>query len=77
MQMSHVLLAFAPLIVNAVTTATFDVLSLNVAGLPQIINNNGQSNKSASAMLMGQVLSSRNYSVIHLQEVTSRDSYAE
>jgi hypothetical protein len=70
--MSLILLPFifVSLVIAAPSpSGTFDVLSLNVAGLPEILNKNGQANKTASAMQMGQILSQQNYGVVHVQEV--------
>src|SRR5437762_11614486 len=61
--------------VLAAPSGTFDVLSLNVAGLPAFLNANGQANKTSSALQMGQILGRQNYSVIHLQEVITAKFY--
>ncbi|KAG9103504.1 hypothetical protein FRC07_009977 [Ceratobasidium sp. 392] len=50
-------------------SGTFNVLSMNVAGLPEILNGNGQSgDKTTNTMLIGQDFAKYNYGVIHVQE---------
>ena len=58
-------------VVPVVLAGTFDVLSINVAGLPWILNSNGETgNKTANAELLGKIFSQQNYSVIHCEEVS-------
>ncbi|KAJ6578583.1 mannose-binding lectin [Mycena sp. CBHHK59/15] len=48
---------------------TFNVLSMNVAGLPAILNSNGESgDKTTNTMIIGQDLATYDYDVIHVQE---------
>ncbi|KAF8710913.1 Jacalin-like lectin domain, partial [Rhizoctonia solani] len=50
-------------------SGTFNVLSMNVAGLPEILNGNGESgDKTTNTMLIGQEFAKYNYGVIHIQE---------
>ncbi|CAE6481796.1 unnamed protein product [Rhizoctonia solani] len=50
-------------------SGTFNVLSMNVAGLPEILNGNGESgDKTTNTMLIGQDFAKYNYGVIHVQE---------
>ncbi|KAI0350725.1 mannose-binding lectin [Trametes cingulata] len=50
-------------------SGTFNVLSMNVAGLPAILNQNGESgDKTTNTMLIGEDMSKFNYSLIHVQE---------
>ncbi|KAG9103717.1 hypothetical protein FRC07_009939 [Ceratobasidium sp. 392] len=47
-------------------SGTFNVLSMNVAGLPEILNGNGQSgDKTTNTMLIGQDFAKYNYGVVH------------
>ncbi|KAB5596424.1 Endonuclease/exonuclease/phosphatase family protein [Ceratobasidium theobromae] len=50
-------------------SGAFNVLSMNVAGLPEILNSNGESgDKTTNTMLIGQDFAKYNYGVIHVQE---------
>ncbi|CAE6520906.1 unnamed protein product [Rhizoctonia solani] len=50
-------------------SGTFNILSMNVAGLPEILNGNGESgDKTTNTMLIGQDFAQYNYGVIHVQE---------
>lgn len=50
-------------------SGTFNILSMNVAGLPEILNGNGESgDKTTNTMLIGQDFAAYNYGVIHVQE---------
>ncbi|KAI0637752.1 mannose-binding lectin [Trametes polyzona] len=68
-----VLLAVAsatrPALAASAASGTFNVLSMNVAGLPEILNSNGEAgDKTTNTMIIGQDLSKYNYSLIHVQE---------
>lgn len=68
------LLVFGASTVWAASAAagTFNVLSMNVAGLPEIFNSNGESgDKTTNTMIIGQDLATYNYDVIHVQEVST------
>ena len=53
----------------APTTGTFNVLTLNVAGLPAGLNDNDiPGDKTVNTGLIGQKFSVYNYSLIHVQE---------
>ncbi|KAJ7802406.1 Endonuclease/exonuclease/phosphatase [Mycena olivaceomarginata] len=59
---AHVHAASAP-------SGTFDVLSMNVAGLPEILNGNGESgDKTTNTAIIGQDMAKFAYDVIHVQE---------
>lgn len=66
-------LALAPLLVGAVLAATsgeFTVLTMNVAGLPAILNSNDvPGDKATNAATIGSLFAKYNYDVIHVQEV--------
>ncbi|KAJ7166495.1 Endonuclease/exonuclease/phosphatase [Mycena crocata] len=70
----QLVLALIALNVTAVRAAsasagTFDVLSMNVAGLPEILNGNGESgDKTTNTAIIGQDLAKFAYDVIHVQE---------
>ncbi|CAE6450469.1 unnamed protein product [Rhizoctonia solani] len=50
-------------------SGTFNILSMNVAGLPEILNGNGESgDKTTNTMLIGQDFAKYKYDVIHVQE---------
>lgn len=51
------LLAIAsPALAASAASGTFNVLSMNVAGLPEILNSNGESgDKTTNTMVIGQV----------------------
>ncbi|KAJ7236001.1 Endonuclease/exonuclease/phosphatase [Mycena rebaudengoi] len=53
----------------AATSGTFNVLSMNVAGLPEILNGNGESgDKTTNTAIIGQKMAQFAYNVIHVQE---------
>ncbi|KAJ7669004.1 mannose-binding lectin [Mycena rosella] len=55
--------------VHAAAAGTFDVLSMNVAGLPAILNGNGESgDKTTNTAIIGQDFAKFAYDVIHVQE---------
>ncbi|KAF2708368.1 mannose-binding lectin [Pleomassaria siparia CBS 279.74] len=67
--LSSVLLAVASTALGAPTTGTFNILTLNVAGLPAILNDNDvPGDKTVNTGLIGQYFSIYNYSLIHVQE---------
>ena len=45
----------------ATASGNFNVLSLNVAGLPEILNGNGEGDKTTNTMLIGEALSTNKY----------------
>lgn len=54
----------------AATSGTFNVLSFNVAGLPEIINGNDvPGDKTENTKLIGERFAEYGYDVIHVQEV--------
>ena len=54
----------------AVTSGSFNVLSMNVAGLPAILNNNGvPGKKTTNSELIGTKFGEYGYDLIHAQEV--------
>jgi hypothetical protein len=54
----------------AATSGTFNVLAMNVAGLPAILNGNEvPGDKATNARLIGSKFAQYGYSVIHVQEV--------
>ncbi|KAI0762186.1 mannose-binding lectin [Trametes elegans] len=53
----------------ASTSGSFNVLSMNVAGLPEILNSNGEAgDKTTNTMIIGQDFVKYNYDLIHVQE---------
>ncbi|RSL54811.1 hypothetical protein CEP54_009682 [Fusarium duplospermum] len=48
--------------------SSFSLLTYNVAGLPEIINQNGIKDKRLSASFIGQYIREQQYDVVHLQE---------
>ncbi|KAK0622565.1 Endonuclease/exonuclease/phosphatase [Immersiella caudata] len=65
------LLSFAPLLGAALAAPSgdFTVLSMNVAGLPAILNSNDvPGDKTTNAKLIGSFFAQYNYSIIHAQE---------
>ncbi|KAF7289961.1 Jacalin-type lectin domain-containing protein [Mycena indigotica] len=73
--------AFAQWFAKAQTPAPsgqFNVLSMNVAGLPAILNGNGEGNdatKQNNTRLIGTNMAKLNYSVIHVQEDFNYHAY--
>ncbi|KAL1946645.1 hypothetical protein VTO73DRAFT_14749 [Trametes versicolor] len=58
-----------PAFAASAASGTFNVLSMNVAGLPEILNSNGESgDKTSNTMVIGQDMSAYSYSLIHVQE---------
>lgn len=54
----------------AATSGRFNILSMNVAGLPAILNDNGvPGDKSTNAATIGSRFAEHGYDVIQLQEV--------
>jgi hypothetical protein len=47
--------------VSAQTSGTFNVMSMNVAGLPAILNGNNVGDKTTNTMIMGQVRTSSSF----------------
>lgn len=57
----------------AATSGSFDVLSMNVAGLPPVLNGNDvPGDKAANSQLIGSYFAKYDYDVIHVQEVSSQ-----
>ncbi|KAK2068815.1 hypothetical protein P8C59_003435 [Phyllachora maydis] len=51
------------------SSGDFAVLSMNVAGLPEFLNGNGESgNKTTNTLLIGQAFARHGWDVIHVQE---------
>jgi hypothetical protein len=51
-------------------SGSFDFLTYNVAGLPAILNGNGESgDKEANANTIGSKLAAGDYDIVHMQEV--------
>jgi hypothetical protein len=54
----------------AATPGRFNILAMNVAGLPEILNDNGvPGDKKTNAATIGSKLSDSGYDVVQLQEV--------
>jgi hypothetical protein len=63
-------LAVAKTVTAIATSGTFDVLTMNVAGLPAILNDNAvPGDKQTNAETIGSYFALYNYDVIHVQEV--------
>ncbi|KAL9109316.1 MAG: hypothetical protein Q9227_006071 [Pyrenula ochraceoflavens] len=54
--------------IAAQTSGTFNVLSMNVAGLPAILNGNGDGDKTTATQQIGEDFNENHYDVIHVQE---------
>ena len=55
---------------SAATSGEFDVLSMNVAGLPAIFNSNDvPGDKATNAGTIGSYFAEYDYDMIHVQEV--------
>lgn len=58
------------------TTGNFNFLTYNVAGLPAIINNNEvPGDKGTNANLIGTVLATQKYDIVHMQEDFNYHAY--
>ena len=56
--------------VLAATSGEFNILSMNVAGLPEILNSNEvPGDKATNAGLIGTKFAEYDYDIIHVQEV--------
>ena len=56
-----------------VTAGRFSILSMNVAGLPQILQNNDvPGDKTTNAKTIGSLFAAYDFDVIHVQEVGRR-----
>jgi hypothetical protein len=68
-----VFLTLTPLLLGAALAATageFTVLTMNVAGLPAILNSNDvPGDKATNAASIGTLFAKYNYDVVHVQEV--------
>lgn len=54
----------------AATSGSFDVLAMNVAGLPPIFNDNAvPGDKATNARMIGSYFAEYGYDIINLQEV--------
>ncbi|KAK7609831.1 endonuclease/Exonuclease/phosphatase [Phyllosticta paracitricarpa] len=63
------LLAVAASVAGVAADGTFNVVSFNVAGLPEILQNNGESgDKTKNTALIGQKFADQGYDLIHVQE---------
>lgn len=57
--------------VLAATSGTFDILSMNVAGLPAILQTNDvPGDKATNAGLIGQYFAQYDFDIINMQEVS-------
>lgn len=65
---SAALLSLVPLALSAATTGTFDAMTFNVAGLPAILNPNGEGDKTANTALIGTLFAQYDTDIIHVQE---------
>ena len=64
------ILATAPLLARAATAGDFTVLTMNVAGLPAILNQNDvPGDKATNAASIGSFFSKYGYDIVHVQEV--------
>jgi len=53
----------------AATTGDFNVLTMNVAGLPAILNGNDvPGDKTTNSLLIGTLLAKYDYDIVHVQE---------
>ncbi len=60
----------------AATSGRFNVLSMNVAGLPAILNSNDvPGDKATNAATIGSKFAVSNYDVIHVQEVSHETNF--
>ncbi|KAK8244792.1 endonuclease/Exonuclease/phosphatase [Phyllosticta capitalensis] len=63
------LLAVAASAAGAAADGTFNVVSFNVAGLPEILQNNGESgDKTTNTALIGEKFAEQGFDLIHVQE---------
>ena len=52
------------------TSGTFDILTMNVAGLPSVLQDNDESgDKTANSLLIGTYFAKYGYDIINVQEV--------
>ena len=57
-------------VVLAATSGSFDILAMNVAGLPPIFNDNEvPGDKATNARMIGSYFAEYGYDIINLQEV--------
>ncbi|KAB5583504.1 endonuclease/Exonuclease/phosphatase [Coniochaeta sp. 2T2.1] len=71
MKFNHIsaILASAPLLARAATAGDLTVLTMNVAGLPAILNNNDvPGDKATNAASIGSLFSKYGYDIVHAQE---------
>ena len=65
------LLALVPFFIaaiNAQTSGTFDFLTYNVAGLPEVLNGNEvPGDKATNANTIGSKLAERSFDIVHMQ----------
>lgn len=53
----------------AATSGDFDIITMNVAGLPPILNGNGvPGDKTVNSRLIGSKLAQYDYDIVHMQE---------
>lgn len=53
----------------AATGGDFDIITVNVAGLPPILNGNGvPGDKTVNSRLIGSKLAQYDYDIVHMQE---------
>ncbi|KAL5375164.1 hypothetical protein DPSP01_011371 [Paraphaeosphaeria sporulosa] len=65
---SAALLSLVPLALSAATTGTFDAITFNVAGLPAILNPNGEGDKTNNTATIGKLFAKYGTDFIHVQE---------
>lgn len=68
------ILKLTSLVSAAPTSAagSLTAVTMNVAGLPAILNGNGEGDKKANSVEIGKKLAEYNYDVINVQEVSYR-----
>ena len=60
----------------AATQGDFDVISMNVAGLPAILNGNDvPGDKTTNSKMIGTYLAQYKYDIVHMQEGKSTSRY--
>lgn len=67
------LLKLATMVSSAPTsTGSLTAVTMNVAGLPAILNGNGEGDKKENSIAIGKKFAEYNYELINVQEVSSR-----
>ena len=61
----------------AATGGDFDILSINVAGLPPVLNGNGvPGDKTVNSRIIGSRLALYDYDIVHMQEGNYPTTYS-